>query len=293
LYYRPLTFSDAQRRRVEQKTTKLHLTHRRYILAFNPELAALTHRHRQERVTGFRDWIASYNRELGQALGHRSRTVIENTLKHELKRRRLTDVPIVWTLHPRTVTNRNARGQVKRATTYTITLNEISSADYAKSRRYDGLWMVVTNLSSQDEAALIQQTEVKSCCDIYRMRQKIEESFRILSDVVGLEPFHVYTTEHIKAHFTICMLSYLLDLSMLSLIRKSQAIENMDLHRVFHQLNACKQDCIELDDTTAVLKLTHLTEEQRTLLKVLKCEYLVLPEYLQRHQIVSDYTKRA
>ncbi len=67
----------------------------------------------------------------------------------------------------------------------------------------------------------------------------------------------------------------------------------MDLHRLFHILNTCRQDCIQLDDTTVVSKLTRLTDEQRTLLKVLECDYIVSPEYLQRHQIVADCTQRA
>ncbi len=288
LLYCPLTFTDAQQQRIEKKTTKLHLDRRRYVLAFNPELAALAHRHRQERVAAFCDWVDLYNQDLKQALGNRSKTVVDKTITQELKRRRLEDIPLRYTLQTYTVKNRNAQGVLKCANTYRITVNKLQSQDYAASRTYDGLWILVTNLSSQNEAALLQQVEVKSCCDIYRMRQKIEESFRILSDVVGLEPFYVYLPDHIKAHFTICILSYLLDLSILTKIRQTDVVENMDLHRVFSLLNACKQDWIQLDDTTVLSKLTRLTEEQRVILEAVECEHVVSPAYLQQHHIVSE-----
>ena len=119
------------------------------------------------------------------------------------------------------------------------------------------------------------------------MKNNIEESFKILSDFVGVEPFYVYRTEHIKAHFTICVLSYLLDITILNKIRNSDEIDNMDLHTIYHALRKCKQDIIQLDERTVVSKLTQLTEKQRKILKVLDCTYLVSPEYLADKKIIS------
>lgn len=288
LYYKPVTMTAQQQRRIEQRTTKLQLDTRRYVVAFNPELAAITHRHRQQRVAAFFEWIDTYNQELAGALGSRSPTIIDKTITRELKRRRLADVPMTYTLSSFVVTNQNAQGISKRARTYRITLNEVRPHDYTTSRTYDGVWVLVTNLTPQDEATLVRQTDLDSCVDVYRLRQRIEESFRILSDVVEVEPFHVYTTPHIKAHFTICVLAYVVEMTMLRRIRQAKEVKNMDLHRLLHLLDKCKQDCIQLDETHVVSKLTQLTEEQQTLLKVLECHHVVSPDYLQRHQIVSE-----
>jgi transposase len=297
LFYHRLTFAEAQQRTIETKTATLHMTTRRYFLAFNPELAARVQRHRQQRVAAFSEWIEAYNGELAQALGDRSQAVVEKTITQQLKRQRLTDVPISYTLHPYTVTNRNAHGTLKQARTYRITVNEVTSQDYTQSRTHDGIWILVTNLSALDEAALFHQTDLDSCVEIYRLRQRIEESFRILSDVVEIEPFHVYTTAHIKAHVTICILAYVLDLTMLRRIRNANEVDNMDLHRLWHLLGKCRQDCIQLDDTHVVSRITQLTDEQHIILKVLECQEVVAPEYLQRYHIVSDlaadYKKRA
>jgi len=289
LFYTPIHLSEEQRRNIEQTTMKLHVDTRRYFLAFNPELAATTHQRRQERVTAFFDWVTSYNQELAQALGDRSDATVKKTLKKELKRRRLTDVPIEYTLHQYAVENQNAQGNTKCALTYKVVLKDLPPQAYERCRRYDGLWVLMTNMAPQDDVRLFQQTTLENHFDLYRLKQTIEESFRILSDFVELEPFHVYKSLHIKAHFTICILAYLLDRTILTRIRAHEGIANMDLHRLFHCLSTCKQDRIQLDDRTVVAKLTRLTDEQRTILKVLACEHLVSPEYLQRYQIVSDY----
>lgn len=286
LFYKPLEFTEEQQRKIEKKTSKLHLDTRRYFLAFNPELAAITQNHRRERVKAFSEWVESYNHELGHALGDRSVMTVKKALKKELKRRRLTDVPIEYELHSYTVENRNTQGKMKRATTYKVIIKEVSPQVYEQSRKYDGLWVLITNMSPQEETALFQHTDLENHFDMYRLKQKIEESFRILSNFVGIEPFHVYKSGHIKAHFTICMLSYLLDITILTHIRHSEDVDNMDLHRLFHLLSKCKQDRIRLNDRTVLPKITQLTDEQRKILKVLDCDYLVSPEYLQTYNIV-------
>ena len=48
------------------------------------------------------------------------------------------------------------------------------------------------------------------CCFDFLLKNTIEESFKILSDFVEIEPFYVYKIEYTKAHFTICVLSYLI-----------------------------------------------------------------------------------
>jgi len=293
LFYKEITLTDAQKKKIETHTHKLSLDTRRYFLAFNPELARRHHTLRQKRVREFREWVAEYNLELAQALGDRKQKTVEKTLNKELKRRKIADVKIPYELTTCHVENTNKAGKTKHATTYTITLGEIPEEAYAESRRYDGLWVLITNIGEKDDHDFFHKTRFTSYFEIYRLKNTIEESFRILSNFVGIEPFYVYTTEHIQAHFTICVLSYLLDITMLNAMRKSDDIENMDLHALFHLLSKCKQDRIQLDEHTVIAKLTQLTEKQNTILDVLNCTYLVSSEYLiDKNIIASDKNVR-
>ena len=54
-----------------------------------------------------------------------------------------------------------------------------------------------------------QKSGFNNFFEIYRLKNRIEESFKIISDFVEIEPFYVYKPEHVKAHFKICVLSYL------------------------------------------------------------------------------------
>ena len=159
--------------------------------------------------------------------------------------------------------------------------------------KYDGLWVLLTNISESDDENFFNKTKFDSFFEIYRLKNAIEESFKILSDFVEIEPINVYKTELIQAHFTICLLYYLLDTNFLNKIRSSDEIDSMDLHNVFHSLRKCKQDKIQLDERMAVSQLTQLTEKQKKLLHVLNCSYLVSPKYLADNKIISIDKNRA
>lgn len=287
LFYKELQFLADQKVRIENVTEKLNLSKRRYFLAFNPELAYLAQKHRKRRVEEYKEWVREYNQELSQALADRKKETIDKSIKNEKKRRKIADVRIDYTLTEYKVENKNEKGKIKRAITYKIRLGDVAEKSYEKAKRYDGLWVLITNISSDEDKEFFDKTKFNSYFEIYRLKNTIEEAFKILSNFVGIEPFYVYITKHIKAHFTICVLSYLIDITILNKIRKSDKIDNMDLHNIFHILKKCKQDIIQLDERKVVSKITRVTEKQKKLLDILDCVYLVSPEYLVERNIIS------
>ncbi len=293
LFYREFKLTDNEKKEIEATTKKLTLDKRRYFLAFNPELAYLTDKHRKERVNEFAEWVNGYNKELSQALNSRRKETVEKSIKQEMKKRKIAGVDIKYTLREYEVENENDEGKIKRAVTYEIQLGNITEDSFKEARRYDGLWVLITNISKEDDNEFFSRTKFDSYFEIYRLKNNIEESFKILSNFVGIEPFYVYRTEHIKAHFTICVLSYLIDITILNKIRESDEIDNMDLHSIFYALRKCKQDNIQLDERTVVSRITQLTEKQKQILNVLDCTYLVSPEYLADKSIISIDKNRA
>jgi transposase len=287
LFYKEFQLSDPQKKKIENITQKLNLDKRRYFLAFNPELAYLTHKHRKERVEMFKEWVKEYNKELGQALRNKKKETIEKSIKKEIKRRKIADVNIDYTLTGYEVENKNNEGKIKRAVTYKVNLGNITEKSYEEAKKYDGLWVLITNIPEKDDEEFFNKTKFDSYFEIYRLKNNIEEAFKILSNFVGVEPFYVYKTEHIQAHFSICVLSYLIDVTILNKIRKSDKIDNMDLHNIFHKLKKCKQDIIQLDERTVVSKVTRVTEKQKKILDTLDCTYLVSPKYLVEKNIIS------
>ena len=293
LFFKEVELSVTEKTEIEKLTKKLNLDKRRYFLAFNPELAYLTHKHRKERVQAFKKWVEEYNKELSQALGDRKKESVEKSIKDQLRRQKIANVDINYNLSKYKVDNRNKKGIIKRVTTYKIKLGRVTAKAYKDAMKYDGLWILLTNIPENDDDIFFDRTNFDSFFEIYRLKNTIEESFKILSDFVEVEPFYVYKTEHIKAHFTICVLSYLIDTTILNKMRSSSKIDNMDLHNIFHTLRKCKQDKIQLDERTVVSQLTQVTEKQKKLLDVLDCSYLVSPKYLADNEIISIDRNRA
>jgi transposase len=293
LFYKELRFTQFQKEEIEKDTLKLGLEKRRYFLAFNPELAYLTHKHRKERVEEFREWIKDYNQELAKALSSRKESVVVKKIKEEMKRKKIANVEIKYQLTFYQVENKNEKGIVKRAITYKVTVGDIPEAAYKQSRKYDGIWMLITNMAEKEDKDFFSKTNFSSYFDIYRLKNNIEESFKILSQFVGVEPFYVYKTKHIQAHFTICVLSYLLDITIQNKIRGSSRLKNISLQRLFHILKKCKQDIIQINKNTTISKLTQVTNKQKAILDVLDCNHLVDPDYLLKRNIITIDNKRA
>ncbi len=81
------------------------------------------------------------------SLGDRKKETIEESIKNEIKRKKIADVDIDYTLTEYKVENKNDRGKIKRATTYKIKLADITEESYEKAKQYDGFWVLITNIS--------------------------------------------------------------------------------------------------------------------------------------------------
>jgi len=287
LFYQELKISSARKKEIEKKTNKLRLAKRRYFLAYNPELAYLSQKHRKERVQEFQLWIEEYNQDLAGALANKKEEKVLKTIKNELKKNRINDVDIAYNLIKYQVTNKNEKGNTKKAWTYKVVLEDIGESAYKQAEQYDGLWMLITNMKSKQEADFFSKTDFSNYFDVYRLKNNIEESFKILSQFVGVEPFYLYKTKHLQAHFTICVLSYLLDITILNKIRNNTDVENMSLQRLFFILKKCKQNTIQLDKDTVVSKITKANKKQKQILKALDCLHLISKHYLIKKNITA------
>ncbi len=286
LYFKELVLDNEIRQKIEKKTGKLDLENRRYFLGFNPELAYLNDKHRKQRVADFIDWIDKYNQELKLALADRKEETVGNVIKKEKRRRKITDVTINYQVEEYQVENENKKGKVKKSKTYRIIPKPIDDKAYAKAKKHDGLWMLVTNITLEKGAGFLLKNKFETFFEIYRLKNNIEEAFRILSNFNEIEPFYVYNHVHVKAHFTVCVLSYLISITILEKIRNSKNIKNMDLHNIFKELKKCKQDIIKIADNQTISKTTETTVMQKKILKTLGCSELVTPKYLGQNKIV-------
>ena len=69
--------------------------------------------------------------------------------------------------------------------------------------------MNVTNTPSKgdDENGFTEDDMIGA----YRDKNQIEQAFKDVKSFVKIQPFNVWTPKHVRVHYTICVLSYLLD----------------------------------------------------------------------------------
>jgi transposase len=150
-----------------------------------------------------------------------------------------------------------------------------------KAMLVDGIWMLVTNITEtiESEEDRLKPEELISA---YRDKNRIEEAFRDIKSFIKFQPTFVYTDDHVRAHYTICILSYLLDVTVTNRLRKEpiEGIGSVDkVHRILRasevgKLSVKGSDC-------SGLKLIPLTDEQKSVLTLFDCNYIVKTEFLK------------
>jgi len=150
-----------------------------------------------------------------------------------------------------------------------------------KAMLVDGIWMLVTNITDTIEPKEYRLTP-EELISAYRDKNRIEEAFRDVKSFIKFQPTFVYTDDHVRAHYTICILSYLLDMTVTNRLRQ-QPIEGIgSVDKVHRILRRCEVGKIRVKGTDfGGLKLMPLTDDQNNILKLFDCNYIVRREFLK------------
>ena len=113
----------------------------------------------------------------------------------------------------------------------------------------------------------------------YREKVVIESAFRDIKSFVEVAPVFVWTETHVKAHFNICVLSYLINRTIT--LRLHQHKGNISAYVVAHEklyqtLSECQLNQLHVDNVKLTNhKLTCPTKEQIELLERLNLQQLL------------------
>ena len=153
--------------------------------------------------------------------------------------------------------------------------------DIEKARLRDGIWMIVTNISDtvEPEEYRLGPEELISA---YRGKNQIEEAFKEVKSFLKFQPTFVYTNEHVRAHYTICVLSHLLDMTITNKLRE-KPIDEVGSAREDHKtLSRCELGKVSVNGTNrSGLKLMSLSADQESIMELFNCSYLAQSSYLR------------
>ena len=252
---------------------------RRYVLVFNPEMFANDRKHREEDIQKGLDYLKEENKLLDKAERSRNRETTEQKIGKKLKdmnARKFID----YDLEPNVVEHKG-----KDINTFKIIPKETEETENAKkkAKKTDGLWVIITNVleKERDKEGLTAEELI----DTYRNKNRVEEAFRDVKSFIDVQPFNVWTTEHVKAHYAICVLSYLLDVTVTNKIRKHKIEGIGSVHKAYEKLEKYNIADIEMEGTEhagkKMLDPRTMPKNIVELLKLFKCDYLISNEHLE------------
>ncbi len=179
---------------------------RKTVLLFDVARFKLAVLSRQRRIDDFKAWVHRHNEWLREFRKDAAREAIQKDVDREIEKRRLYGY-VSCELHEYTTENETfqrrknnpypSQGYMRKIKSLQIAVKENNRS------RLDGVFALITSPGSPLTAP--------EMVGAYRQKYLIESAFREMKSVLKLRPWFVYKMEHVRAHYTICILAYLLE----------------------------------------------------------------------------------
>ena len=258
---------------------------RRYILCFNPEMFKDQRKARKQAVADFHAFVDNLNTELHEAKNSRQRKPTYNKFKQRLIKTKLTafvDVKLRVVHVKRETTDGSIR-------TYKATV-VVDETEMRKAGRLDGFWLLVTNHTEKvNDVFKVPSEEV---IIPYRDKLVIESAFRDIKSFVEVKPLYVWTEAHVKAHYTCCVLSHLINRTLTIRLHKNEGCATKQLvahEKLYKKLSGCQIDHIQVDNVgLSTYSMTRATSDQKELIERVGLTKLLSPQVLKNTTACMD-----
>ncbi|MEA3358263.1 MAG: IS1634 family transposase [Thermodesulfobacteriota bacterium] len=250
---------------------------RRYILCFNPQLFKDQRKATNQAITDFRAFVDSLNSELLAAKKTRQKTATYKKFKKGIfkyKLNKFVDVSME-VIH---ISGKTDGSKIRTYQGCVMIDEEKKSA----AGKLDGFWLLVTNHFEKDSEAF--KLPAKEAISPYRDKVIIEAAFRDIKSFVDVAPVFVWTKAHVKAHYTICVLSYLINRTLTLRLHnnKGELTAGVISHeKLYAKLSECMIDQIKIKNIgLSTFNMSESDDRQRELL-----DRIGLPKLLKNNII--------
>jgi len=244
----------------------------RYILGFNLNM-------RQDQIETFQknlkhiiEYIEAKNQDLSQAKRSRNLEKLKNQLDKKLKSQgmhKVIDYQIIE--HDIPVTRKN--GTMRTVHSFQIQY-EVRDNEIRKATTLFGLTCFITELDKEE-------LKTDKVIAAYRSKYLIEQSFKVIKNMVKLRPVYLTLSERVQAHVTVCVLSYLL-LMTLDIMLKNKTVD-LSVPEALDELSNCKVNTIEIKNQDKLTRnITRPTNIQKKLVENLGCKKLLRKSYYKK-----------
>ena len=255
---------------------------RRHILCFNPQLFKDQRKAREQAIENLKTFSDNLNSELQEAKKSRQQKTTLAKFKKGISKFKLTGFVDV-NLEEKYVPPRKKNDGKKEIRTYSGTVH-VDNKKKQLAGRLDGFWLLVTNQTEKEEEAYT--VSPKNAIAPYRDKVVIESAFRDIKSFVEIAPVHVWTQTHVKAHYTICVLSHLLNRTLTLRLHKNTGDLTKDIvshERLYSELSDCMIDRIKIDNVgISTYNMTQPNERQKELLNRVGTDDLISQEAIKK-----------
>jgi len=217
---------------------------RRYILCLNPQLFKDQRKARDQAIADFAAFVQELNADLSTAKRSRQYKSTKEKFTRRLKRMKLStfvDVDLRL-IHVKRESDQGATRTYQAA----IVVDEQAKRT---AEKLDGFWLLVTN--HIERVNNHYNVTAKDTIMPYRKKVVIESAFRDIKSFVEVKPVHVWTEAHVKAHYTCCVLSYLINRTLTMRLHEQEGSLSKEVithERLFKELSDCQIDQIEVQN---------------------------------------------
>lgn len=247
---------------------------RRYVLCFNPQLFKDQKKAREEQIIKFGVFAKQLNEELLQAQMDRDKEITQKKFEAYLNKAKLNGF-IKVELEEWWVKKKNTKTlKVARSYKSTVYIDEKKKLEDGK---LDGFWLLVTTISEKTENGFEHDT--LSVVRPYREKVIVESAFRDIKSFIEISPVHVWKADHVRAHYTICVLAHLIDRTLSLTLHersKGKSSEIVSHERLYDELETCRLNHFTLEGIKQdFYKFTQPTALQLDLLQRLQMTHLI------------------
>jgi len=248
---------------------------RRYILIFNPDMYVDENNSREKLIIRAKAYLEEESKALSDAEKSRNKSTTKNRIDKELKTMK-ADTFIEYDLESLVI-----HKEGKEVNSFRIILNETDATKEAikQAKRTDGLWVIVTNNTGIEKEGkkLIEEDLISA----YRDKNQIEQAFKDVKSFIKIQPFNVWEPKHVRAHYTICVLSYLLNITVTNRLWEAN-IEIRSSQKTYEVLGDGIIGKMSLKSTgEESLNMMQLKSQQKMILELFQCEGIVEKNYLK------------
>ncbi|PKP58137.1 MAG: hypothetical protein CVT88_07845 [Candidatus Altiarchaeales archaeon HGW-Altiarchaeales-1] len=253
---------------------------RRCVLVFNPTMFTGERKSRNELIQKAKEYLEEENNALLKPKKSRNETKVRDRIDKNLEKMKVVKF-VDYELKP-TVVNVDGK-EVKSFHIDILTNTDKVKENIKKAERTDGLWAIITNICSKEDD--INGFTAAKLISSYRDKNQVEEAFKNVKSFINVHPFRVWTPTHVRAHYTICVLSYLLNVTVTNKLREYDIEDITSTHKAYEKLKRYEIGDIEVKGTKhagkKIIDPNMISDNIIDLLKLFKCECLITNKYLK------------